>query len=722
MQSETSSTISAPGSGLLQPGRNCWRVARARRFSMLVDAAAYFKAVRAAVRAAQSSVFILSWDIDSRVHLVPGGANDGYPEPLGDFLHAVVAEKPGLRVYVLNWDFAMLYALEREWLPVYKLGGHSHRRLAFHMDGKHPIGASHHQKVVVVDDKLAFVGGLDLTRCRWDTPEHACDEPLRADADGKRHGPFHDVQAMVDGEVAGALGELARERWRRATGVWPETGAGGASDPWPQDVAPDITDIDVAIARTEPAHEGHEGVYEVRQLHLDAIASAGRYLFFENQYFTSDLICNALSARLTAEDAPDVVIVSPRTQSGWLEQATMGVLRARVHRRLKQNDRHDRYRLYCPQLVGLDDGCLNVHSKVFTVDDKLVSIGSANLSNRSMAFDTECSLAIEARGSEEEKQRIQAAIALMRNRLLAEHLATSPQQVEAEVRRHGRLIPAVEALQKPGRTLVPLEPVTTPELDALIPDQAMFDPERPIDPDELVAQFVPKDARRPVPRRLIGLGALAIGLALLAIAWRWTPLREWLNLASLIGLARDLERLPFTPVAVVASYVIAGLLVVPVMLLIAVTGIVFGPVQGALYAFTGALLSAAVTYALGLWLGRETVRQLLGPRINRLSRRIARRGILAMVIIRVLPVAPFTVVNVVAGASHINFRDYLLGTALGMSPGIVLTVTFVHHLAEAVRNPSMGTVAVLALVAALLIGSALGLQRLFAGKGGTEPR
>ncbi|HEV7617155.1 MAG TPA: VTT domain-containing protein [Burkholderiaceae bacterium] len=706
--------------GLMQPGRNCWRIERARRFSLLVDADAYFRAVRAAIREAQHSVFILSWDIDSRTLLVPQGAKDGYPEPLGEFLHAVVASRPELHAYVLNWDFSMLYALEREWLPVYKLGWSTHQRLAFWMDSKHPIGASHHQKVVVIDDALAFVGGLDLTRCRWDTSEHACHAPLRCDIDGKPHAPFHDVQAMVDGDVARALGELARTRWQRATGQSPVAYSDATRDPWPAEVMPDLTDVEVAIARTEPTYEGHPGVHQVRQLHLDAIAAARRHLFFENQYFTSGLIANALSARLREPDGPEVAIISPETQSGWLEEVTMGVLRARLHRRLKAADRYGRYRLYSPHIPELKQGCLNVHSKVFAVDDDLFSVGSANLSNRSMAFDTECNLVIEAHGTDLEKTRIRNAIANLRNRLLAEHLAISAGIVGAEIGSKNSLHGAIEMLQQPGRSLHLLDPVIVPELDALIPEQALFDPEQPIEPDELVDQLVPKEARQPLPRRLVGLGVLAIMLALLAIAWRWTPLREWVNLASLVSFARGLEALPFTPIAVIASYVIAGLLMVPVMVLIAVTGIVFGPVLGAAYALAGTLLSAAATYGLGVWLGRETVRRLVGPRINRLSLRIAKRGILAMLVVRLLPLAPFTVVNVVAGASHIRFRDYMLGTLLGMTPGIVITVTFIHHLAEAVRNPSAGTITVLAGVVALLIGSAIGLQRLLVRKGDTE--
>ncbi len=185
---------------------------------MCVDADITFRAVRSALREARHSIYILSWDIDSRMRLIPSGANDGYPEELGEFLHALVSERKELHAYVLNWDFAMLYALEREWLPNIKLGWRTHRRMAFQMDGRHPVGASHHQKIIVVDDVLAFVGGLDLTRSRWDTPQHQWHDRRRQNADGTHYAPFHDVQSAVDGAAARALGELCRQRWQRASG------------------------------------------------------------------------------------------------------------------------------------------------------------------------------------------------------------------------------------------------------------------------------------------------------------------------------------------------------------------------------------------------------------------------------------------------------------------------------------------------------------------------
>jgi phospholipase D1/2 len=158
----------------------------------------------------------------------------------------------------------------------------------------------------------------------------------------------------------------------------------------------------------------------------------------------------------------------------------------------------------------------------------------------------------------------------------------------------------------------------------------------------------------------------------------------------------------------------------PVLVLIAVTGIVFGPVLGTAYALGGALASAAVTYGIGRRLGRDTVRRLAGARLNRISKRLARRGILAVAVVRMLPLAPFTVVNVVAGASHIGLRDFLLGTAIGMLPGTLATVVFVDRIMEALRTPSAGTLISLALVAAALVGLALLVRRRLAALGATQ--
>jgi phosphatidylserine/phosphatidylglycerophosphate/cardiolipin synthase-like enzyme/uncharacterized membrane protein YdjX (TVP38/TMEM64 family) len=702
---------------LFVPGRNCWRIEKATQVAFLVDGEEYFGAVRAALAKAQHSFYILGWDTDSRMRLTPKGAHDGLPEPLADFLNAIVAARRGLHGYVLSWDFAMLYTLEREWFPIFKLDWRTHRRLKFRLDDHIPAGASHHQKIVVVDDAVAFVSGYDLTRVRWDTSRHAEDDPCRVDHRGSKYHPFHDVGIAVGGDCARALGELARERWRRATGKAPKPSVASApAEAWPEGVDAVLTDVDVAIARTEPKFDGYPEVSEIRQLHLDAIASARRTIFAENQYFTSRLITDAFSQRLREPDAPEIAVLSPFKQSGWLEISTMGVLRGRNHQRLRAADANNRYRLYYPTLPWLDakGECLNIHSKVLAIDDELLTIGSANLADRSMGTDTECNLAIEARGA----PGIRKAIAGLRERLLAEHLDRTPAEVAAALRRTRSVHQAIVELNRDGmRGLKPIEPELDPNLDALVPDQQVLDPERPIDPDTLAADLVPREeARGGVRTRLIIVALVVLALTAIALAWRYTPLQAWLAPARLIELGNELRESPLAPLYVILAFAAAGLVVFPLTVLIGVTAIVFGPLLGILYTLAGATLSGALTFAIGRHLSRQVVRGLAGPRLNDLSRRLGQRGLLAIAFARIVPMGPYSIVNVVTGASQIRWRDFLLGTVLGLLPGVIAASVFVDRVAAAIREPGIGTFALVAAVAVALIAIALTLRGRLAAR------
>jgi phosphatidylserine/phosphatidylglycerophosphate/cardiolipin synthase-like enzyme/uncharacterized membrane protein YdjX (TVP38/TMEM64 family) len=705
------------GGSLFVPGRNCWRVERADKVAFLVDGEEYFGAVRAALAQARHSFYILGWDTDSRMRLTPKGAHDGFPEPLADFLNAIVRSRRGVRGYVLSWDFAMLYTLEREWFPIFKLDWRTHRHLRFQLDDHIPAGASHHQKIVVVDDTVAFVSGYDLTRVRWDTSRHAEDDPCRVDHRGWKYAPFHDVGIVVEGDCARALGELARERWRRATGkALRPPPASLVPDAWPTGVDPVLTAVDVAIARTEPAFGGYPAVSEIRQLHLDAIASARRTIFAENQYFTSRLITDAFAQRLRENDAPEIAVLSPFKQSGWLEISTMGVLRGRIHRRLRAADANGRYRLYYPTLPWLDakGQCLNIHSKVFIVDDEFLMIGSANLADRSMGTDTECNLALEARGNE----RIGEAIAGLRERLLGEHLERSPAEIAETFRRTGSLHETIARLDRDGhRGLKAIEPELDPGLDALVPDQQVLDPERPIDPDTLVADLVPREeARGHVRTRLVVVAAVILALTAAALAWRYTPLSEWLEPARLIDAGETLSESPLAPLYVLLVFVGAGLVLFPLTLLIGVSAVIFGPLLGAAYALVGATASGALTFAIGRRLNRRIVRGLAGRRLNDLSRRLAKRGLLAIVFARIVPVGPFTIVNVVAGASRIRWRDFLLGTVIGLVPGVTVASVFMDRVVAAIRKPGIGTFALLAAVGVALVAIVLVLRDKMAAR------
>lgn len=712
------SALPGPRDGaILQAGRNCWRTARAGRVAFLVDGAAYFAAFRAAAAQAERSIFVVGWDVDSRTALAPGGAGDALPDALGDFLDALARRRRGLHVHVLDWDFAMLYALDRELLPIYALGWRTHRRLHFHLDDRHPLGASHHQKLVVVDDAVAFVGGIDLAIRRWDTPEHRPGDPRRVDPGGGAYPPFHDVQAMVDGAVAAALGALARERWRRATGRDPQAAPrASARDPWPAAVPADLTDAEVAIARTEPAHAGRAAVAEVRQLYLDAIAAARRWIYLENQYFSAAAVGEALAARLAEPDGPEVVLVSRLRGGGWLEQNAMTVLRARLLARLRAADRHGRLRAYHPAHAGLGDQCIDLHSKVMIVDDRIARVGSANLANRSMGLDTECDLAIEAA-----EPRVARAIAALRERLLGEHLGVAPERVAEALARTGSLVGAIEALRGNARSLEPLPEAPDPELDALVPDAAVLDPERPVDPEALVEEIVPPEARPRAGARIAAFVALVAGLVALAAAWRWGPLAGWLDRAALAQAGAAIRDSAAAPLWVLGAYVAASLSAVPLVLLVVATAVLFGPLAALGYALAGGFVGGALGFALGRALGRDVVRDLAGARVNALSRRLARRGLLAVIAVRIVPVAPFTIVNLVAGASHIRLRDFLLGTVLGMVPGTLAVAVFSDRLVAALHAPSPATLATLAGVVAVVAAGAVLVRRWLGRRAAARP-
>ncbi len=701
------SRSSAARSSLLVPGRNCWRVERAEHASFLIDGDSYFRAFRAAAINARHSIIILGWDFDSRIRMLIDREPDGFPDRLGEFLHALLIRRRQLHIYVLTWDFHMIYWKEREWWLPSKLA--AHRRLHFHKDGAHPVGASHHQKVVIVDDVVAFVGGLDFAQCRWDTSQHRDSHPDRVLlTDETPCRPFHDVQLMVSGPVAEALGELARNRWRAATGrAMRPVVQGRPEELWPEAVKPEMSDVPVAIARTAPAFGERASVNEVEALFLDSLNNARRHIYIETQYLTSRTIADCLAARLQDPKGPEIVMVLHPNSDGWLEQHTMDVLRGRVLEQLRAADRFHRLSLNYPKVPDLRGQCISMHSKVCVVDDDFVRIGSANLSNRSMGFDTECDLAIEASGN----PAIRGSIGAFRHSLLAEHLGVSPDAVARELEKDGSLIGTVERLRGGARTLGYFDGTVSADVNEVVPDEAFIDPSGPYD-----MQFIPAERRKPALRLIITGSVGLLALILLAGLWQWSPLRELMDVTSLVASLEEVANGPMALLMTVAGFLIGGVLVMPVMILIAVTILAFGPWWGFWYALIGMTASALLTFGVGRLLGRRLMDHLSGSWVHRISRTLAKKGLLTVVTLRILPVAPFSILNAVAGASHIRARDFFLGTVLGELPGLVGLALFLDQVTETIRHPELGSILLLVVIAAGIVLIAWALGRWLSNK------
>jgi phospholipase D1/2 len=455
--------------------------------SFLIDPASYFAALAEALPAARQRIVIVGWDFHGRTRLQPDRAPGALPDELGPLLGALIARRPSLRVHLLEWNYSLLYALERGLGPWTDLAWAHDPRFELERDDRHPFGASQHQKLVILDDSVAFAGGIDLTLRRWDTSEHAAAQPGRVDPAGRPYGGFHDAQIAVDGEAARALAELAGERWRRATGESLER-LSPAPALWPDSLRVDARDCTVAIARTVPPFDGEPGVREVQALWLESIARARRTLYVESQYFTAPCVVRALCARLEEYDGPEVLLVLPAHCSGWIEESTMGRLRIELLRELRSADRFGRLGVFAPLLSG--DRPLNVHSKICVVDDDFARVGSANLSGRSMGFDSECDLALEADG----RADLRAAITGLRNRLLAEHTGMSQAELERRIARVGGSLLRAIPERRPG--MRGLQPIA----DGLFAGSAEWMRTVPIDPDG-------------EPPIRLGPGRIAAGLA-----------------------------------------------------------------------------------------------------------------------------------------------------------------------------------------------------------------
>src|SRR5580658_11350861 len=234
--------------GLLRATETCWRLGPTGRVKVLVDGQDYFRAVLEALRRARRSIHLLGWSFDPRARLTPDAA---HPAEIGRTLIELARRNPLLDVRLLVWRSALPISATQSGFPHRARSWFRGTPVRFELDDKVPLGACHHQKVVVIDDSLAFVGGADFADDRWDSSGHLDDDPRRVAPDGRRHGPRHEVMAMCDGPAAASLGALFRERWRTAVGEMADHAAADAAA-WPQGLAPDIAGGLSAIARTEP--------------------------------------------------------------------------------------------------------------------------------------------------------------------------------------------------------------------------------------------------------------------------------------------------------------------------------------------------------------------------------------------------------------------------------------------------------------------------------------
>ncbi|MEF2550091.1 phospholipase D-like domain-containing protein [Aurantimonas sp. A2-1-M11] len=451
-----------------------WRRERADRMAVIIDAADFFKAAKDAMLQARHSILLIGWDFDARIELEPKGKTLAGPNAVGPFLTWLGKRRPALDIRILKWDAGAVYSIGRGETPLtmlrWKLSGPVEMRL----DGVHPPLSTHHMKLLVIDEAIAFCGGIDMTTGRWDTREHAENDPARVSPRKTPLGPWHDATTCMTGPAAKALSDLARSRWAHATGEMLGPFAGDF-DIWPSDVTADFETIDVSICRTLPEHLERPQANEIERATLAMIAKARRRLYIESQYFASRRIADAIAERLAEPDGPEIVVINPDTADGWLEAQFMDSSRIRMMGVAREADHNDRFRLVYP--VNEAGTPIYVHAKIMIADEQLLKIGSANLNNRSMGFDSECDVVVDADGD----PQAEARIAHIRDDLLAEHLGLSEDEVRDALADGGSMIALVDAsAQKQyGRRLLPLPMRELTPDEEMMAESDLADPLRP---------------------------------------------------------------------------------------------------------------------------------------------------------------------------------------------------------------------------------------------------
>ncbi len=438
---------------------------------------------------AERRIMLIGWDFDSRIEL-SAQRLPGEPRNLGDFILWLVEQKPDLEVFLLRWNIGALRTLFRGATLFTLARWMAHKRIHTRLDSAQPLGASHHHKIVVIDDCVAFCGGIDMTSNRWDTPAHRDADPRRIAPNGKPYEPWHDATTILQGPVAAALGEFARERWQAAGGA-ALSPVSIENNCWPDHIECQFRDMSVAIRRSQPSVEGRPAIREIENGYLDLIGDARRHIYAESQYFASRRIAEAIAKRLTEPDGPEIVLVNPVKSHGWLEPIAMDTARARLCEALRRLDTFGRLRLYHPYTA--DGVPIYVHAKLLIVDDLVLHVGSSNMNNRSLRLDTECDVTFDARAPGNEAAS--SAIRLIRDGLLAEHLGVPTRAVAESMERSGSLIATVEELRGQGRSLRPYVAPVLQDIEKWLADNEVMDPEGP---EEMFEAF----AKRGLLRRL----------------------------------------------------------------------------------------------------------------------------------------------------------------------------------------------------------------------------
>lgn len=680
---------------------------RARELAVFTESASYFSALRNAINCAERRILIVGWSLDDRIRLVRGDADSVDERSLGEFLVDRARENPDLRIQLRIWQAPAVFAADQYITEWFQDQAQALDNLELLRVPAASAFAARHEKYVIIDDFLAWVGGMDLSHSRWDTTDHRGDSEARTNPDGERYVPYHDTQLMFSGPAVRDLfavavqDRLVEDDWnppedsRGSQQVWP-------GNLWPADVPVDLREREIYLSFTRTYPERDDGdVRQIFHLYRDLVAAAEDRVYIENQYFSSDEITAALSSRLQEPEGPEVIIIMPRELPDALGRMTMGVSSAVQLSHLIDHDHHHRLGIF--NLRSPDDLAANVkvHSKTMIIDGALVTLGSANINGRSFSLDSEVNATIlgpaeEGGSSAGDAPSPAGDISAIEDRLLAQHAGLSVDAWQQQVAHHdGSRLAAFRKRSAEWSGLEEGGDHVIADASKRVPKELVdrFDMEQP-PPQETVFQRIARSNPWEIITRTKRVWAtslvavLAIG-ALLYAAQSDLDIRAVLQRIEVINTQRPWAGALLTIAAFWVTMSFFVTIVVPIVFFSAL----HGPLLGIVYSTLGIFSGAAIFYAIGLalhtssWPDRyQAVRRAKGQ-----LERIKPYGLWAVAISRMVPSGPFLVVNLVTGLLGFTPVQFLAGSAVGLLPGIVAFSVFGEVIRNVFTDPSLGS-------------------------------
>jgi phosphatidylserine/phosphatidylglycerophosphate/cardiolipin synthase-like enzyme len=358
---------------------------------VLIDGAEALPRIADELRQARSHVHIAGWYFSPEFAL----DRDGPRSVLRNLL-AELAERVDVRVLVWAGAPLPLFRPSRKTVREMREQLTARTKIRCRLDSRERPLHCHHEKTIVIDDRVAFVGGIDLTSeagDRFDSQQH----PARA-AVG-----WHDACARLEGPAVGDAAEHFRMRWREVAGETLPPVA--AQEP--------AGDTELQVVRTVPERiygAVPDGDFRILESYLRALRAAERFVYLENQFLWSPEIAAVLADKLSNPPTPDfrlVALLPARPNNGGDD--TRGVLGELVE---ADGGRGGLIACTLHARTGALRDPVYVHAKIGIVDDRWLTLGSANLNEHSLFNDTELNVVTHDAG----------LASLTRRRLWAEHL------------------------------------------------------------------------------------------------------------------------------------------------------------------------------------------------------------------------------------------------------------------------------------------------------------